>query len=584
MFRAAFVAGWLVCWAVGQTVPSSAHPEPALTAVQGLVDAGRLPEAELAVQAYLEFHAASPDAQNLLGYVLFREGNATSSLSAYATSAKWRAPGALDLLVIGCDHLLLENYSAAAQQFSKAIELDSGNALAFYYLGRAKYNQEHFEEAITAFKECLRLDPKNVKAEDNLGLSLEAFGNTAEALTAYRAAVMIDEAGDHSEPGPYLNLGSLLLAQEQQAPAVPYLTRAVALAASDPRSHQQLAKAFLALDQLENAQREAERAVALAPQNAPDHFLLMQIYRKRGLADKAKTESETYAALTGAHSSPDTPLAGARSLLTLGKLPQAEQAARDFLKNRSNSADAHYLLAYILFKEQRAKESLAEYTEAARYRTPKAAELQAVASDYVLLNDYRDAERWFAKAVELNPGDPLGWYYLGRARYNLNQFQEAIGAFREVLKLDSRNVKAADNLGLSYEGLNRPEDAMDAYRRAIEWQANSQLKDSGPLLDLGSLLVDRGQSREGLRNLRQAAQIAPRDYRIRRQLGKAYIRLDELDNARTELEAAAELAPRNAPVHFMLGQVYRKKGLLDKATLENDRYAALVKSGSESEK
>lgn len=575
MYRAVCLAALLASGLPGQ--------EPPLTAVQALIDAGKLAESEIAVRRYIESYPASRDAQNFLGYILFREGNAKSSLAAYQAEARWGSLSAFDLLVVGCDHLLLEDYSAAGKWFAKAIDKDGGNALAFYYLGRAKYNEQHFEEAVGAFKECLRLDPKNVRAEDNLGLSLEALGKTEEALTAYRAAVVLDEAADRRDPGLYLNLGSLLLAQKQAAEAVPYLLQAVQMADGDARSHQELAKAFLALNRLDKAQAEAEKAVAIAPQNATSHYLLIQIYRKRGFIENANAESEIYTALTGAHSSPETPLAGARSLLTLGKLSEAEQATRDFLRTRNNSADGHYLLAYILFKEQRAKESLAEYTEAARYRIPTAAELIAVASDYVLLKDYQDADRWFTRAVELNPKDALGWYYLGRTKYNLNRFEEAIGAFRETLKLDPKNVKASDNLGLSYEGLNQTDEAVNAYRNAIEWQMGSPLKDSGPFLDLGSLLVARGQALEALVNLLQAAQISPRDYRVRRQLGKAYIQLNELDKARTELETAAELAPQNAAVHFMLGQIYRKQGLPEKAKSENERYSALVKSGSDSE-
>ena len=72
--------------------------------------------------------------------------------------------------------------------------------------------------------------------------------------------------------------------------------------------------------------------------------------------------------------------------------------------------------------------------------------------------------------------------------------------------------------------------------------------------------------------LLEASRISPEDYRVHRQLGKAYTRMNQLDKAQAELEKAVELAPKNAPVHFMLAQVYRKQGLMEKAKLENDRY------------
>jgi tetratricopeptide (TPR) repeat protein len=257
-------------------------------------------------------------------------------------------------------------------------------------------------------------------------------------------------------------------------------------------------------------------------------------------------------------------------------LDEAEKVTRQYLELHKTSAEGYYLLGYILFKKQDAKSSLAAYTEAARYRKPSAADLEAVAGDYVLLKDYPDADKWFTKALKWNPQDSLGWYYLGRTKYNENRFDEAVTAFEQCLKLDPRNVKAQDNLGLSFEGLNQLEKAMAAYRTAIDWQKDTPDQNPGPSLDLGSLLVDNDRPEEALPYLQEAERTSSNDYRVHRQLGKAYTHLDQLDKARTELEQAVKLAPQNAPVHFMLLQVYRKQGLMDKAKIESERYSVLA--------
>jgi len=554
-------------------------PAP-LAEAQAFLDHGKLGEAESAVRGYLAGHTDSAEAHYLLGYILFKEQNPRASLEQYTEGARYREPSALDLEVIGCDYFLMEDYLAADQWLTKAVERNPGDAGAQYFLGRTKYNEKRFEEAVRAFTECLKLDPNNVKAADNLGLSYEGLGKTEDALAAYRSAVALDTAVPGTNPGPYLNLGTLLVENGRPDEAEPYLAQASKIAPADARSHRELGKAFLQLNRLEEAQGELEKAAELAPQSAPVHFLLAQVYRKRGLPEKAQMESERYSSLTGAHSSPETPLSEARALLDLGKLTEAEQVTRQYLEVRKNSADAHYLLGYILFKKQDAKSSLAEYTEGAKYRRPSATELEVVASDYVLLKDYPDADKWFSKAVEWNPRDALGWYYLGRTKYAENRFDEAVAAFQQCLKLNPKDVKAEDNLGLSYEGLNRTEEATASYRNALAWQADSPVKNPGPFLNLGSLLVDSDRLEEGLSYLLEAVRLDSGDYRTHRQLGKAYTRLNQLEKARTELERAAELAPQNAPVHFMLAQVYRRQGLMDKAKTENDRYLALTGTGS----
>jgi len=269
------------------------------------------------------------------------------------------------------------------------------------------------------------------------------------------------------------------------------------------------------------------------------------------------------------------PLSEARQFLHDGKLPEAEAAARQYIAQNANSPDGHYLLAETLFLEKKARESLAEFTEAAKYRTPTATELMIVASDYVLLADYTDADKWFSKVVSWEPNNVEAWYYLGRTKYNENHFEEAIQTFQHTLQLDPKNVKAEDNLGLSYEGLGRNDQAAAAYRTAISWQENAAKKDPGPYLDLGTLLVESGKPADGLPYLVQAAALNANDPKVHNQLGKAYLHLNQLPKAQAELEQAVALAPDNASEHFLLGQIFHKEGQEDKAKQEMARFKAL---------
>ena len=148
------------------------------------------------------------------------------------------------------------------------------------------------------------------------------------------------------------------------------------------------------------------------------------------------------------------------------------------------------------------------------------------------------------------------------------------------MKLSPRNVKAEDNLGLALAGLGRNEEATAAYKLAMDWQSKAPSKNSGPYIDLGSLLLDESRPEEAVPYLVQAIEIAPRESRAHELLGKAYTRMDELPKAQTELEKATELSPESANLHCMLAPVYRKRGLAEKAKVEFDRCAAL--SGSHS--
>jgi hypothetical protein len=88
--------------------------------------------------------------------------------------------------------------------------------------------------------------------------------------------------------------------------------------------------------------------------------------------------------LTTLGQQPDDPLASAHKLADEQKYPEAEAQVRAYLEGHLLSAEAHFLLGFILFRENKAKESLAEYTAGARYKSPSAADLKIVAFDYVL--------------------------------------------------------------------------------------------------------------------------------------------------------------------------------------------------------
>jgi Flp pilus assembly protein TadD len=271
----------------------------------------------------------------------------------------------------------------------------------------------------------------------------------------------------------------------------------------------------------------------------------------------------------------DPVLVRAKSLFEKGDVLDAEQLTRSYLESHHPSADGHFLLGLILFKEVKAKDSLAEYSAGAKYRDPSAYDLEVVGLNYVLLNDYMDADKWLSKSVQVDAHNWETWYYLGRTKYNENRFEEAVNAFRQALKLSPENVKAEDNLGLSYEGLGRRQEAEQTYRDAIRWQSQLLQQNPQPYLDLGMLLVEQSRPQDAIPYLRQAVQISPQDPKAHQQLGRAYERLNRLAEAQVELEQAVDASPNDGALHYVLGQIYRRQGMKDKAEAEFEKATEL---------
>ncbi len=285
------------------------HPEQAdpLAEAKSLTDRGSLEEADYAVRRYLDSHPGSADGHFLRGLILFKQGKPGESLSEYTEGARHHDPGAADLKIVALDYVLLGDYASADHWLTRSLQANPKDSQSWYYLGRAKYNESRFGEALRAFEQCLKLHPKNVRAEDNLGLTHQALGHIPEAVAAFRNAIAWQAQLLKKNSGPYINLGTLFLEQNQVAEAVAYLSEAVEISPEESRAHEQLGKAYSRQNDLERAQSELEKAVSLSPKNAALHFMLGQLYRKRGMNEKAKVELERGAALKASGAQPKTP-------------------------------------------------------------------------------------------------------------------------------------------------------------------------------------------------------------------------------------------------------------------------------------
>jgi protein O-GlcNAc transferase len=266
----------------------------------------------------------------------------------------------------------------------------------------------------------------------------------------------------------------------------------------------------------------------------------------------------------------------AQSMATAGKWSEAEPLVRGLLKGQPDSAEGHALLAYILFKQQRPKESMAEYIETAKLRDLTASEMKTFALSCAQLRMYSDAEKWLGRAIEMNPADAKAWEARGHLRVEEQHYADAISDFEQTLRIAPGTVSAQTGIGLSLELLSRLEPAIAAYKIAISWQTPGPSEDPAPLHALGRVLLKQNKPREALPYLQRAVLRGPGIAQAHEELARAYASLHRPEAAQKELEMAITLAPKVARLHFTLGQLYRESGKLEKAKSELALYDALV--------
>jgi tetratricopeptide (TPR) repeat protein len=164
------------------------------------------------------------------------------------------------------------------------------------------------------------------------------------------------------------------------------------------------------------------------------------------------------------------------------------------------------------------------------------------------------------RLVRANASNPLYQYWLGRLDYDAGQYASAIARLEQVIARDPGFIRAYDNLGLCYEALNQPEQALAHYRRAIELNRNAAQKSAWPALNLATLLRQRGELGEAEALLREALEYDASSAKARYQLGAVLEQQGEPEQAIAELIRAATGDATYAEPHYALARIYRQQG------------------------
>ena len=103
---------------------------------------------------------------------------------------------------------------------------------------------------------------------------------------------------------------------------------------------------------------------------------------------------------------------------------------------------------------------------------------QVTAEDWVnkgaalaILGEFDEALQAFDEAIRLDPKATVAWYNKGLTLVYLGKFNEAIQAYDEAIRLDPGYALAWNNKGLAYRALGLHAEADAALARANEIQA-----------------------------------------------------------------------------------------------------------------
>jgi tetratricopeptide (TPR) repeat protein len=439
---------------------------------------GNLDEAQ-AAYSQAKSQASGPGRAEVLAAVAdftLRRGNAKEGLAA-ANEALAASPNSPAALAAQARALVRnEDGPGALAAADKAVAAGPNVAMAHIAKGEALIALGKLPEAEQSLKQAVTIDAKSALAYSRLSRAQLAMqGKATEAVASARKATEIDDKFGEG----FAVLGLALLAENPKnwSEAIAQAQQGAFLDPANPHVQTAVGKIFEANGQFEQAAGAYRKALQTDPGFAPARLALIQAELNRGNRDAALAEAQKAAA--DMPTSPEIQMLVGEMAIRKGDYAQALGFLEKAMKGLPGNADGWALLG-------RAYHFNGRYDEAAEaYK--KAVSLSPVNIGYrttlgLVLGQAGELEAGLAELqkVTSTPGykDAAGWTNLGWIYRNMNRADESIAAYKKALELDPKQEQAALGLGWAYSYTKNYDQAIAAYNQALSIDSKEAAADA----------------------------------------------------------------------------------------------------------
>jgi tetratricopeptide (TPR) repeat protein len=395
--------------------------------------------------------------------------------------------------------------------------------------------RQELDQAIAEFKSLVDQQPSNIKYAYQLGRAYELKGAEDAAKAQFLAILRLN----NSDIATLDSLSHLYLREQRYADAKRYSEIWLAIDSVNPSARLVQSASLAGLGNYEQT-----RAVLL--RLTQDYPKLEGAYLQLGLLDVQEKRYDEADVLFRKHYQPGRGdvrlLKGMLELYTArAQWDQGITVVQRELEAFPDSADLHRLLAETAGRARRFDLAIEQYQ--------KVQQLQPAASSDIpfqlgLLYDAKgqldQALIQFETARRTSAKDPLPPALLGKVLEQSGRRQEAIGNYRESLRLDPGNASVMNNLAFALAETNGDlNEALQMALRAVQKsQDNPEFTDT-----LGWVYFKRKDIPSALQVFQKLRQRQPKNASFRIHLAMAYLQNGDSSSAQHELVAAEELHP-----------------------------------------
>lgn len=232
--------------------------------------------------------------------------------------------------------------------------------------------------------------------------------------------------------------------------------------------------------------------------------------------------------------------------------------AEEHPQSAAEASELKCLEGVVAFMGGRMNPAVASFEQAAKFAPLKDADSFTLAMAYVSLGDAEHARSVLASLAAKHPRDAIYLYWLGRLDYYQRRYEQAVEKLKKAAELDASSSRIWNSLGLAYDMQGLSDEALDALKRAVQFNRQEPRPSPWPPHDLAFLLLRINRANEAEVMLREALKYDPDMPEAHLHLGRALEAEGQDEAAIHEYAAAVKLDPVSPDACYPLAMLYKR--------------------------
>jgi len=431
--------------------------------------------------------------------------------------------------------------------------------------GMVYFQKEDYASALRMFEVASRTQPNNAMLVNLIGITQTKLGQIADANASYRKAIELDPA----LVAPHKNLGFNLLNQAEYAPAIEELQTAISKDSSDAFAHYYLAVAFLKSDHEKQAIAQLGSSGQLFENDADTASEMATACLRAGDKEDAVHLIRAVEQRSGFTLAQEFALA-----VELSKSGLRQDAARLFehmSELQPGSWVRKFDLAIAWFDAGDTDKALPILQALAKERPEDERIMSLLGAVYEAKGDVHAALEAYQQAVVADPKDTNVYLDYTRLLMDVDRYDDAANLIEKGLQ----NTQDTYALQVRLGAIEIMKGNLEHARQSFEWAIQQNPNLAVGYVGLAKTYMKTGDDALAEKVLADARTKLPRDFALEYVYGLICSQTRETDKALDALKNAEQMSPNAVEPHYQLGKVYMDMGKLSEARKEWERTIAL---------